>query len=153
MSNVVPEQGTHPPSNRSDGSGGASPRGTRATLVRALVTVAVVLAAAVVMGATALIISLRNQALAEAEQRVENVAFMLAEQTDRSFQAVELLEKNLMGRMRALGIKSADELDRRLSGYDGHVLLKDVVSGLSQASSVALVGPQGKAIISSRTWP
>jgi diguanylate cyclase (GGDEF)-like protein/PAS domain S-box-containing protein len=142
-----------PPPGGTRGDGQASPKTVGTGVARALAIAAIALGAATVVGTTALIIKLRNQALADAEQRVANIAFMLAEQTDRSFEAVELLQTNLMGRMTRLEIKSADELERRLSGYDGHVLLKDTMSGLPYVSSVALIGPQGNAIVSSRAWP
>src|SRR5258708_7773703 len=130
-----------------------SPRVTRARLVRLFVISAVVISAAIILGTIAIISSLRNQALVVAKRQVADVAFMLAEQTDRSLQAVELLEKNLIGRMRRLDIASIAAMEKQLAGYDAHVLLKDIISGLPHVASVALIDADGTPISLARVWP
>ena len=130
-----------------------SPRATRTRLARLFVISAVVISAAIILGTAAIISSLRNHALEEAKGQVENVAFMLAEQTDRSLQAVELLAENIIGRIRRLDVTSTAEMERRLAGLDAYTLLKDTISGLPFVESVSIIGARGDSINSSRAWP
>jgi PAS domain-containing protein len=100
-----------------------------------------------------MLVGLRERALAASERELTNTALVLAEQTDRAFQAVELMESGLLERMNALGIASAEAYERRMSGHDVHSMLKDKVSGWPHLGSITLINSRGKLFNFSRFWP
>ncbi len=138
---------------RPDAETGASATANRARFLRMLVIITLISAVAVVVGTALIIASLRNHALGTTAREVQNLALMLAEETDRSLQAVEMVETGLIDRMRRLNITSTAEMEQRLSGDDAHVLLKDTISGLPLVASVAIIGNKGRPVSSSRRWP
>src|SRR6202043_1279375 len=73
--------------------------------------------------------------------------------TDRAFQAVELMESGLLERMTALGIASAEDYERLMSGYGVHQMLKDKVAGWPHVGSITLINSRGKLFNFSRFWP
>ena len=113
----------------------------------------IALIAAIAIGAVITIFNLRDRALSGAETELRNLALVLAEQTDRSFQAVELVQKALIDRMQLLEIATSEDYERRMSGKDTHLLLKDIIRGLPQIDAVAMYGPKGQLINFSRFWP
>jgi diguanylate cyclase (GGDEF)-like protein/PAS domain S-box-containing protein len=130
-----------------------SARATRTRLVRWLVISAVAIAAVIVVGTCLIISSLRNHALADSRREIRNLAYMLAEASDRSIQAVELVQKSLIDRMERLGISSPAEYQDRMSGYDTHLLLKDTISGLPHVETLTIFDAQGKLVNYNRSWP
>ncbi len=131
----------------------ASATATRARLVRWLIVSAVAIAAVIVVGTCLIISSLRHHALADSRREVRNLALMLAEASDRSIQAVELVQKSLIDRMERLGISSAAEYRDRMSGYDVHLLLKNTISGLPHVETITIFDAQGKLVNYNRSWP
>src|SRR5712691_2381563 len=128
-------------------------RRSRSRVVRWLVFCGLSLSAVVVAGTAAMVSDLREHALAASERELKNTALVLADQTDRAFQAVELMQSSLIERMNALGIASAEDYERLMSGYDVHVMLKDKVSGWPHIGSITLINSQGKLFNFSRFWP
>jgi diguanylate cyclase (GGDEF)-like protein/PAS domain S-box-containing protein len=126
---------------------------TRTRFVRWLVISAIAIAAAIVVGTGLLISSLRTHALADSRREVRNLAYMLAEASDRSIQAIELVQRSLTDRMERLGIATAAEYRERMSGYDAHSLLKDTISGLPHVETIAIFDARGKLVNYSRSWP
>jgi diguanylate cyclase (GGDEF)-like protein/PAS domain S-box-containing protein len=118
-----------------------------------IIGLAAILAVANVVGAILIIAKLRTHAMAEGQSEVKSLAFTLAEESDRSIQALELVEKGLVERLGRLDIGSPEELARRLSGYDAHLMLKDTVSGHPHVEAVFIVSTKGKVINNSRGWP
>jgi PAS domain-containing protein len=131
----------------------ATTTATRTRLVRWLVISAVAIAAVIVIGTGLIISSLRNHALADSRREIRNLAYMLAEASDRSIQAVELVQKSLIDRMERLGVSSAAEYRDRMSGHDAHLLLKDTISGLPHVETLSIFDAQGKLVNYNRSWP
>src|SRR5258708_3746766 len=134
------------PAGRSARAATTSPQPTGLRRVRAahlLVACGFLLAAAVIAGTVGVLVDLRDRALAASERELNNTALVLAEQTDRAFQAVELMESGLLERMNALGIASAEDYERRMSGHDIHLMLKDKASGWPHLGSIPLVNSRG----------
>ena len=111
------------------------------------------LATVVSAGTVMMIVDLRERALTAAERDLSNTARVLAEQTDRAFQAVELLQSGLIDRMKAASIASAADYERLMSGRDIHLMLKDKVSGWPHIGAITLINRQGKLFNFSRYWP
>src|SRR5262245_28269396 len=121
--------------------------------VHLLVGCGLVLAAVVTAGAVGMIADLRERALAASERELRNTALILADQTDRAFQAVELMESGLIERMKALGVASPEDFERTMSGHDVHLMLKEKVSGWPHIGSITFINARGKLFNFSRFWP
>ena len=133
--------------------GPATARRSRSRAVRLLVICGLSLVAVVVAGTIAMLSNLRVRALATGERELSNTALVLADQTDRAFQAVELIQGGLLERLHALGVASAEDYERQMSGFDVHLMLKDQVSGWPHIGSITLINAQGKLFNFSRFWP
>jgi hypothetical protein len=91
---------------------------------RLLVICGLLLCAAIISGTVGILVDLRDRALAASERELTNTALVLAEQTDRAFQAVELMQSGLIESMNARGIASAEDYERLMSGHDVHLMLR-----------------------------
>lgn len=116
-------------------------------LCGALLIAAIVVSTAIIVG------NFRNRALAGSERELKNTALILAEQFDRSFQAIDLVQDSVTTKVRSLGIVSSEDLGRKMSGLDVNVLFKASISGLAQLDAIALLDANGKLINYSHDWP
>jgi hypothetical protein len=96
------------------------------------VVCAVALITAIAAGTSILLFHFRDRALADSERELSNTALILAEQSDRAFQAVEVVQKSLIEQMRSRGITSSEDFERQMSGGDVHLTLSRVASGASR---------------------
>jgi methyl-accepting chemotaxis protein len=126
---------------------------TRVPITKLFVLCGLLLVVAIVVCTTFILSNLRNRALAGNERELANIVSVLAEQVDRSVQAVELIQSSLIERMQVLGIASAEDYERQMSGHDVHLMLKDKVSGWPHIGSITLINSQGKLFNFSRFWP
>src|SRR5215216_4149888 len=120
---------------------------------RLLVICGVLLTAAVTAGTGLILSSLRERAVVDSERELQNIALVLAEQADRAFQAVDLVQTSLIERMQALGIASSEDYERQMSGHDAHLMLKDKIGGLPHVDAVAMIDAHGNLMNFSRAWP
>src|SRR5262252_9755700 len=74
--------------------------------VRWFLMCGVLLVAAVAIGTGLILFNLRERALSDRESTLQNIALVLAEQTDRAFQAIDLVQIGLIDRMHTLGVTS-----------------------------------------------
>ena len=118
-----------------------------------LIVCGIALVAAIVLGTAITIFNSRDRALAGRERELQNIALILADQTDRVFEAAERVQINLIERMQALGIGSGEDFERKMSGYDIHLMLKDKIVGLPHIGTFTLINAQGKLFNFSRFWP
>ncbi len=125
----------------------------RSRAIQLLVLCGFSLVAAIAIGTVVILSNFRDRALAKAERELQSVALVLAMQTDRAFKAVELIETSLIERLQALGIASAEDFERVMSGHEVHLGLKDKVTGWPHIGSITLINSQGKLFNFSRFWP
>jgi hypothetical protein len=97
--------------------------------------------------------NLRDRALRESERDLQNTALIIAEQIDRSFQAVDLVQSSVIDKIRALGIASSEDYARRMSGEDVYQMLKMSTSGVTEIYALSLINADGRLINFSRSWP
>jgi diguanylate cyclase (GGDEF)-like protein/PAS domain S-box-containing protein len=121
--------------------------------IRLIVICGIILVGVVIAATASLLSNLRDRDLAEKERALENLALVLAEQVDRSFQSIELIQTVVIERMRTLGIASAEDYERRMSGHDTHQRLKDAINALPYINVIVLTDAEGKLINFSRFWP
>jgi len=108
----------------------------------------------VIIGATAsAIINLRAQMVADKERELRNMALVLTEQIDRSFEAITLAQSGLIERMDRLGVLAADKLWGYMASREAHLMLKDAINGLPHIENLTITDAQGIILNSSRFWP
>ena len=100
--------------------------------IRWLIFGGVLLIAAIAVALTLMIGNFRDRALAESERELKNTALILAHQVDRSFQALELVQRGVLDRIQSLGIQSSESYARQVSGEDVHRMLKPIRASASQ---------------------
>jgi len=120
---------------------------------RLIIVCGVVLVAIVIAATASLLLNLRNRDLAEKEQVLENLTLVLAEEIDRSFLAIEFVQTSEVARMKSLGIASAEDFTRQMSGYDTYQRLNTQVGALPYMDAFVLTNAAGKLINFSRSWP
>ena len=86
-------------------------RGFRVTQL--FVACGLLLVAAITVGIAFILSDLRSRTLADNERQLANLVSVLAEQTDRAVQAVELIQSGLIERFQALGIASAEDFEQQ----------------------------------------
>jgi hypothetical protein len=112
-----------------------------------------VLAIAIFAGAVGMVVNLHNRSMTAHARELENTTQILADQTDRAFEAVRLMQAGLVERMRDLNVASAADYERAMSGYSNHLMLKDKVGAWPHIGSLTLINSEGKLFNFSRFWP
>jgi PAS domain S-box-containing protein len=136
------------------GQSDAQPRRTRGSaLEKFLILKCIVLVVAIGLGTTVLLTSLRDQRLADTERHLDNVALILAEQTERTFQAAILVQESVIEHVHALGVASPEEFDQRMSTIDVHHLLRNKLTGLPFVNTLAVLSSKGRLVNFARFWP
>jgi diguanylate cyclase (GGDEF)-like protein len=97
--------------------------------------------------------NLRERALLESERELKNTALILAEQIDRTFQGIDLVQSSVLEKIQSQGIVSSEDYTRRMSGEDVHLMLKASTSGLVQIYAISLINADGRLLNFSRSWP
>jgi PAS domain S-box-containing protein len=95
----------------------------------------------------------REEALAHARRETANLGIVLAEQTARSLQAVDLVLEEIRAASLHLGVENPEQFKEMTSGEEVHRLLASRLKALPQADTVALISAEGKLINGSRAWP
>jgi diguanylate cyclase (GGDEF)-like protein len=121
--------------------------------IRYLILCGMTLIAAIVIATAIMVVNLRERALLDSERELKNTALILAEQIDRTFQGIDLVQSSVLENIKSLGIASSEDYKRRMSGEDVHQMLKASTSGLVQIYAVSLINADGRLINFSRFWP
>jgi diguanylate cyclase (GGDEF)-like protein len=121
--------------------------------IRYLIVCGAALIAAIVVSTAIMVGNLRSRALFESERELKNTALILAEQMDRTFQGVDLVQSSVIDKIQSLGIASSEDYARRMSTEDVHQMLKASTSGLVQIYAISLINADGRLINFSRFWP
>ena len=109
---------------------------------------------AIVVCTIALILSnLRDHALAESKQQLLATATVLGQQAARDFEAVDLIEANLIEHMQILAVVSDEVYARSMASHDIKLMLEDKIGGFPYIEAVMLIGSDGTVINSSVAWP
>ncbi len=110
--------------------------------------------ALLVAAATAWVVAdLRADHIAHEKRELRNLSIALADQIDRGMQGVDLLQHNLMDRMRELGINSPNALRIRMGTYETHRYLADRGAQLPLVTAFSVHDIDGRLINFSHTWP
>jgi len=117
-----------------------------------------VVVAAGVLGAATLALSLtvwwlRSDAIDDASKDAANLAIVLAEQTTRSVQSIELVLNEVQEHLERIGVTTPEAFRRLLHGEDTFKLLTERLSHLSNAALIALIDNRGRLVSSTNQWP
>jgi hypothetical protein len=116
-------------------------------------TSGVLLATIVVVASGLLVAHFHRRVTTDAKNELETLALVLAEQTDRSLQAVEVVQTNLLEKIDSLGVHSEQDFHSVLSTERVHTMLVDWARGLTHVDALTLIDARGKLVNFSRSWP
>ena len=128
-------------------------RTSRSHLIAWLYASGFLMAAVIVAGTVLMLANLRDQKLTETTRELQNLALTLAEQMDRSFDAVELVQRSLSDPLEALQLTTSFEFEQRVSAHSMNLTLKDKISGLPYIAALTFISAEGKLLNSSLSWP
>src|SRR5579862_7363715 len=92
-------------------------------------------------------------ALQDGERDVLNVNLILAEENARSFQAIDLVLKDVQDRFAAMGLRDASEFRSRAANKATHDFLQGRSANLPQLDFIGVADADGQLVGSSRSWP
>jgi PAS domain S-box-containing protein len=95
----------------------------------------------------------RQEAIERSRQEVTNLSIVLAEQTARSIQAVDLVLEEVTAAALHSGADSPEQFAQLMSTEEIHRLLADRIRSLPQSDTIGLIDADGKLINGSRLWP
>ncbi len=96
----------------------------------------------------------RERTLADAGREANNLAFVLADHTERAIQAVDLAIEATLERGRAAGaLSNAEDYAAWAGSRATHDSMHDRIGVLPQLDGVILLGADGVVVGSTRSWP
>ena len=111
--------------------------------------VGIVLAAAMAW----FVVTSRQGVIDDAAREMRNDALIIAEDEDRSLQAVDVMQLGLIEQMRGLGIDSPEALARTMASQTVQRSLSARIGGLPYVSALMLFDTHGELLNFSRVWP
>jgi PAS domain S-box-containing protein len=96
---------------------------------------------------------LRGEQIADATKDAKNLTVVLAEQTSRTIQAVDLVAQEMQAMVLASGVTNPDQFRQRMAIEEVHQSLLRRLHSLPQASAISLIDDAGRIVNFSRTWP
>ncbi len=121
----------------------------RAWLILAHLTLAVLVS----LMATLLVVHLKARVIEESSREMQGLAVVLADQAERAFEAVELIQSAMLERMQGAGLRTADDFRRLMTGADVHADLVSRTRSLPQLDAITAIADDGTLINFSRYWP
>ena len=106
-----------------------------------------------VLCATLTVWDMYRKTAREARGNLADLGMVLAEQTSRYVQVVDLLLRELQSRSHSLQIQTPDEFIQALGGEDTHGFLRERMINLPQANALVIVDADGRLLNTSREWP
>jgi diguanylate cyclase (GGDEF)-like protein/PAS domain S-box-containing protein len=120
---------------------------------RGLLLVALGLIGVAVIAIAVTIVALRDDAINDALNDTGNIATVLAEQTARSVQAIDIATSEIAERFSEAGRLPDKSFEALLRSQATHQFLVDRLSRLSQTDFISLIDKDGRHVSSSRGWP
>ena len=118
-----------------------------------LLLVAVVLIGLAAAAIVVTVIALRSDALVDATTDTGNMATVLAEQTARAVQSVDIASTAVAERLRDEAASTDEDFDQAIRSEATHQFLRDHLSRLPQTAFIAIIDRTGRHVNSSRDWP
>ncbi|RYJ00296.1 MAG: hypothetical protein EON47_14250, partial [Acetobacteraceae bacterium] len=107
-----------------------------------------------VTAATGLLLAhLRDRALRDQTHQLGNLALVLADQAERSFEAVGLLQAALQERLKAEGLQTPEDFRSLMTGQRMQQRLQNRIRNLPQLDALTAIDTDGNLVNFSRYWP
>lgn len=129
-----------------DQSNIAATRSSVFSTSRQLWTIGVALIVITLFGAAVTIWDLRREAIEDYRQHMASLGVVLAEQTARYVQVVDLALQDVAARSAALGIATPEQFVRQLGDERSHAFLRGRVNNLPQTGAIILIDAFGKLL-------
>lgn len=120
---------------------------------RRLYLVGLVFITITIAGASLAIWDLYRDRIADERHDADNLAVVLAGQTTRTFQAIDLVLRETQRMVRVSGAADPDQFRERMATEEVHRFLVDRLRSLPQADAISLIDDTGRIINFSRSWP
>jgi two-component system cell cycle sensor histidine kinase PleC len=120
---------------------------------RRLFLIGAVVIAAVLLAAGFSVWDRRDETLSRSNRELSNLSIVLAAQTARSVQSVDLVLQVVQRAVRAGGIVTPDQFRQRMGTEEVHGFLLETLARSPQADAVSLIDDAGKLVNFSRSWP
>jgi diguanylate cyclase (GGDEF)-like protein/PAS domain S-box-containing protein len=121
--------------------------------IRWLVVGGTLLIAAIAIGSVLMAQNFRERALRNSGRELENTVLLLAHHFDQQLQDFAVIQKDFVDHVRAIGINTAEDYRKRLSGQDIHRMLRSKIEALPYMGGVNVIDADGNLINSSTAWP
>jgi diguanylate cyclase (GGDEF)-like protein len=95
----------------------------------------------------------RQSALEEHRRGMESMGVVLAEQTSRFVQVIDLIVQAEQSRVAGLNLATPAEFQSQLATSEVHLHLFEILKNVPQADAIGLVDADGVVVNGSRTWP
>jgi diguanylate cyclase (GGDEF)-like protein/PAS domain S-box-containing protein len=120
---------------------------------RAIALLGVLIAGATLTTAGFIIWQARQSALDEHRRSMDSMGIVLAEQTSRHIQVIDLILQDVQARIAKLNITTPAEFEHRLAAREFHLDLAERIKNVPQADAIVLVDVNGLVVNGSRAWP
>ncbi|RTL48948.1 MAG: EAL domain-containing protein [Bradyrhizobiaceae bacterium] len=121
--------------------------------IRWLVLSGILLIAMIAVGTAIMVGSFRDRAILNANRELENTLLLLARHFDQQFEDGQVIQKDVLAYIKAMGIETRSDFERIMSGRDVHHMLNGKIRALSYIGAVNIFDAEGRLINSSDVWP
>nr|WP_171015391.1 EAL domain-containing protein [Methylobacterium sp. L1A1] len=111
------------------------------------------LALLITSAAAIFVVDLERRAVADLERNLSGLSMILADQAERSFQAIELVQESMLREIDSAELHSSDQFEKFVSTRSIHESLAKRISALPQINAITIVDHVGKLLNFSRRWP
>ncbi len=129
------------------------PVSSRSRLLKVIVAGSLICVAIAVTLIGLTVWTLRSDAISDASDDAGNIATVLAEQTSRSLQSVDLVLSEIQDDVRQRGIATPDQFRSDLKGRATFDLLRERLARLPEAEVITLADDRGFVLNLTREWP
>lgn len=105
------------------------------------------------LSATLSIREFRSRDIAESRRELMSLDLLLAEETQRTMQSVDLVLSSLQDDLTLGGIAKPQDIVKKRTSIEMYLLLKSRIVGIPQIHAAELIGPDGKLISTTRIYP
>jgi diguanylate cyclase (GGDEF)-like protein/PAS domain S-box-containing protein len=108
----------------------------------------------IILAATgAILATMRERAVSEASRQLKSLSLVLADQLDRNFQSIELVEQALIEEIDRHRFSTPDEFRARMSTEAVHMMLSQRIAAFPHISGLSLRDLGGGIVNASLNWP
>ena len=126
----------------------------RASPIRLLVATQLALGMLIAAVTVLIVMHLRDHALMEGDRGLRStLGYLLAEQAERAFEGVDLVQTAILERLQTRDIRTPDEFRQRMSTIAVHEALRNQVSALPHLEAITVIDTDGNLVNFSRSWP